>query len=57
VVRTLVGSIGLIASVPLTTALAALVASRDGRKPLPPQRGGGPAAEPVAAGSRHRHRR
>ena len=29
VVRTLVGSIGLIASVPLTTALAAFVASRD----------------------------
>ncbi|MFC1431198.1 YibE/F family protein [Streptacidiphilus sp. N1-3] len=63
IVRTLVGSIGLIASVPLTTALAALVASRDGRKPLPRQRsgsgssGGAPAAEPVAAGSRHRHRR
>jgi uncharacterized membrane protein len=32
VVRTLVGSIGLIASVPLTTGLAALVASRDDRK-------------------------
>lgn len=31
VVRTLVGSIGLIASVPLTTALAAFVASRDTR--------------------------
>ena len=30
VVRTLVGSIGLVASVPITTALAALVASRDG---------------------------
>ncbi|MFC1410565.1 YibE/F family protein [Streptacidiphilus sp. N1-12] len=61
IVRTLVGSIGLIASVPLTTALAALVASRDGRKPLPRQRSGSssgaPAAEPVAAGSRHRHRR
>jgi uncharacterized membrane protein len=29
VVRTLVGSIGLVASVPITTALAALVASRE----------------------------
>jgi uncharacterized membrane protein len=59
VVRTLVGSIGLIASVPLTTALAALVASRDGRKPLPKQRAdaGDTAAAPVPAGSRHRHRR
>jgi len=28
-VRTLVGSIGLVASVPITTALAALVASRE----------------------------
>ncbi|WP_370091679.1 YibE/F family protein [Streptacidiphilus sp. MAP12-20] len=35
VVRTLVGSIGLIASVPLTTALAALVASRDVRDTTP----------------------
>ena len=29
IVRTLVGSIGLVASVPLTTALAALVVSAD----------------------------
>jgi uncharacterized membrane protein len=29
VVRTLVGSIGLVASVPITTGLAALVASRE----------------------------
>jgi uncharacterized membrane protein len=29
VVRTLVGSIGLVASVPITTALAAMVASRE----------------------------
>ncbi len=42
VVRTLVGSIGLIASVPITTALAALVAAGDsgprllGRGPRPP---------------------
>ncbi|MEZ0092763.1 YibE/F family protein [Streptacidiphilus sp. EB129] len=49
VVRTLVGSIGLIASVPLTTALAALVAARDGRKPGP----GGDAVPP----QRRRHRR
>ncbi|MHA6761644.1 YibE/F family protein [Streptacidiphilus sp. PAMC 29251] len=68
IVRTLVGSIGLIASVPLTTALAALVASRDGRKPLPQQRSAAVTAaattattaiatEPAAAGARHRHRR
>ena len=65
VVRTLVGSIGLIASVPLTTGLAALVASRDGRKAVPRQRGSAgasvvsrtapgagvavPVAEPVVA--------
>jgi uncharacterized membrane protein len=29
IVRTLVGSIGLVASVPITTALAAIVASRE----------------------------
>ena len=59
VVRTLVGSIGLIASVPLTTGLAALVASRDGRKPLPRQRDGGTAggSVPVPAGGHRRHRR
>lgn len=62
IVRTLVGSIGLIASVPLTTGLAALVASRDGRKPLPRPRADAAAdrpAEPLAAapGARHRHRR
>jgi uncharacterized membrane protein len=33
IVRTLVGSIGLVASVPLTTALAALVVSADRRSP------------------------
>jgi uncharacterized membrane protein len=43
VVRTLVGSVGLVASVPLTTLLAAWVATR---------RGGGEAA---AAGIGHRH--
>jgi uncharacterized membrane protein len=33
IVRTLVGSIGLVASVPLTTALAAAVVTRDRRRP------------------------
>jgi uncharacterized membrane protein len=65
-VRTLVGSIGLIASVPLTTFLAAVVASHDGRVALPAQRvaSAAAAAEPVttpmpapAQGARHRHRR
>jgi uncharacterized membrane protein len=41
IVRTLVGSIGLVASVPVTTALAALVVSAD--RP-------GPAADPSTAG-------
>jgi uncharacterized membrane protein len=57
IVRTLVGSIGLIASVPLTTGLAALVASRDGRRPertLPRPRVSSEAADGRA---RHRHRR
>jgi uncharacterized membrane protein len=35
VVRTLVGSIGLVASVPITTGLAALVASRESTEPQP----------------------
>jgi uncharacterized membrane protein len=35
IVRTLVGSIGLVASVPITTALAALVVSRHGPAPAP----------------------
>jgi uncharacterized membrane protein len=39
IVRTLVGSIGLVASVPVTTAVAALVASRELQEP-------GPAATP-----------
>ncbi|MFF9913409.1 YibE/F family protein [Streptomyces sp. NPDC013457] len=45
IVRTLVGSIGLVASVPLTTALAALVVSAD--------RPGG-TGKPVARGGRRR---
>ncbi|MET9507098.1 YibE/F family protein [Streptomyces flavidovirens] len=45
IVRTLVGSIGLVASVPVTTALAALVVSAD--RPAPD----GPAAASPARGS------
>ncbi|SOR80642.1 YibE/F-like protein [Streptomyces chartreusis NRRL 3882] len=45
IVRTLVGSIGLVASVPVTTALAALVVSAD-------RSGAQPAAEAVAAPAR-----
>ncbi|MFJ8536637.1 YibE/F family protein [Streptomyces sp. NPDC093591] len=46
IVRTLVGSIGLVASVPVTTALAALVVSADR-----PERGALPAgAQPVPTG-------
>jgi uncharacterized membrane protein len=50
IVRTLVGSIGLVASVPLTTVLAALVVNAD-RHPEP----AGP--RPAATGGAHRHRR
>lgn len=47
IVRTLVGSIGLVASVPVTTALAALVVSADR-----PETGSVPAgAQPVSAGA------
>ncbi|MGI5376684.1 YibE/F family protein [Streptomyces sp. CA-251387] len=47
IVRTLVGSIGLVASVPVTTALAALVVSADR-----PEKGAGPAGtQPAAAGA------
>ncbi len=44
VVRTLVGSIGLVASVPVTTAVAALVASRE--EPSPDRPAPGRAASP-----------
>lgn len=44
IVRTLVGSIGLVAAVPVTTALAALVVAAD--------RAGAPAASPEPAGTR-----
>ncbi|ANW19295.1 hypothetical protein BB341_14235 [Streptomyces clavuligerus] len=43
IVRTLIGSIGLVASVPVTTALAALVVSADR-----PSSGGGAASAPAA---------
>nr|WP_051797674.1 YibE/F family protein [Streptomyces sp. NRRL S-337] len=42
IVRTLVGSIGLVASVPLTTLLAALVVAADRKKPTPRGRGARP---------------
>jgi hypothetical protein len=52
IVRTLVGSIGLVASVPVTTALAALVVSADRSAPpgvvLPAQ--GGPSGSVPARG-------
>ena len=48
IVRTLVGSIGLVASVPVTTAVAALVASREREEP------GGRRASRVASPSRSR---
>lgn len=50
IVRTLVGSIGLVASVPLTTLLAALVVNAD----RPPADTPAPATDPPA---RHRHRK
>ncbi|MCX4812386.1 YibE/F family protein [Streptomyces sp. NBC_01239] len=55
IVRTLVGSIGLVASVPVTTALAALVVSADrpGREAVPAGAAGsaGAASAAAAAGS------
>ncbi|MGW2565521.1 YibE/F family protein [Streptomyces sp. NPDC001537] len=47
IVRTLVGSIGLVASVPVTTLLAALVVAAD--RPGPEQAAGTPGAAPAAA--------
>ncbi|MFD0319397.1 YibE/F family protein [Streptomyces flavalbus] len=57
IVRTLVGSIGLVASVPVTTALAALVVSAD--RPGPRQgQDAAPTGRPAAAsGGRGRRRR
>jgi uncharacterized membrane protein len=61
IVRTLVGSIGLVASVPLTTALAALVVSADRRPPAAVAAGGGGggggAGRPAGSGGGHRRRR
>ncbi|MFH8219351.1 YibE/F family protein [Streptomyces sp. NPDC018057] len=56
IVRTLVGSIGLVASVPVTTALAALVVSADRPQPVPaPATAGLPA--PARGGGRGRRRK
>lgn len=49
IVRTLVGSIGLVASVPVTTLLAALVVSSDRRRAVAPGGGGAPAARTDAS--------
>ncbi|WFB08426.1 YibE/F family protein [Streptomyces sp. LX-29] len=63
IVRTLVGSIGLVASVPVTTALAALVVSADrgpagaGRGAARAGAGGGDGASRAGAGGRGRRRR
>ncbi|MFV0134894.1 YibE/F family protein [Streptomyces sp. HMX87] len=54
IVRTLVGSIGLVASVPVTTALAALVVSADRSGPGAAPAGGGAAP---ARGGRGRRRK
>ncbi|MGC4999494.1 YibE/F family protein [Streptomyces sp. DT195] len=56
IVRTLVGSIGLVASVPVTTALAALVVSAD--RPAPgtaAPAGAPPVAAPSGRGRRRKH--
>ncbi|MEW2137412.1 YibE/F family protein [Streptomyces sp. NPDC005409] len=53
IVRTLVGSIGLVASVPVTTALAALVVSAD----RPGSPAAGPASGPVRGGRGRRRKR
>ncbi|KAF3466336.1 YibE/F family protein [Streptomyces sp. Tu 3180] len=54
IVRTLIGSIGLVASVPVTTALAALVVSADRPAGRTPAQGGRPAP---AGGGRGRRRK
>ncbi|WP_424212774.1 YibE/F family protein [Streptomyces sp. BI20] len=51
IVRTLVGSIGLVASVPVTTALAAIVVSADRPEPAAAGAGAGGAAGAAGAGS------
>ncbi|MFL4905510.1 YibE/F family protein [Streptomyces sp. MMS24-I2-30] len=59
IVRTLVGSIGLVASVPVTTALAALVVSADrpGQTAPAPVGAAVPAPAAVARGGRGRRRK
>jgi uncharacterized membrane protein len=57
IVRTLVGSIGLVASVPLTTALAALVVSADRRPDPVRERAGGRPAPAATSGGSHRRAR
>ncbi|CAL9518851.1 hypothetical protein SUDANB145_03773 [Streptomyces sp. enrichment culture] len=58
IVRTLVGSIGLVASVPVTTALAALVVSADRPGSGEAPAGAAPGAAPAAArGGRGRRRK
>ncbi|WP_030376974.1 MULTISPECIES: YibE/F family protein [unclassified Streptomyces] len=70
IVRTLVGSIGLVASVPVTTALAALVVSADrpggpdrataphgGEPPVAARSAGATAVAPPARGGRGRRRK
>ncbi|WP_055716451.1 YibE/F family protein [Streptomyces torulosus] len=56
IVRTLVGSIGLVASVPVTTALAALVVSAD-RPGAPATASAAPAAAPARGGRGRRRKR
>jgi uncharacterized membrane protein len=55
IVRTLVGSIGLVASVPVTTALAALVVSAD--RPGPEEATAGTGTAPARAGRGRRRKR
>ncbi|WP_343298700.1 YibE/F family protein [Streptomyces sp. SID1034] len=59
IVRTLVGSIGLVASVPLTTALAALVVSADrpGAAGAATPRAGAPRVGAVRGGGGHRRKK
>ncbi|WP_109029128.1 YibE/F family protein [Streptomyces rubrogriseus] len=59
IVRTLVGSIGLVASVPVTTALAALVVSADrpAERPAQVATAGGGASSPARGGRGRRRKR
>ncbi|MCX2179122.1 YibE/F family protein [Streptomyces sp. SKN60] len=54
IVRTLVGSIGLVASVPITTALAALVVSADRPGPEAAKAGAGRGGRAAGGGGRRR---